>query len=130
MKAVDTNVVLRLMLKDNPDQAVLAEAAFSEPVLLPITVIQETAWVLGYSYGFDRIRLSDSLIALFDLPHSIVENEPGVRWAIQRHRDHGADIADMLHLICSSGASHFATFDRKLRSQAGSETPIEVETLC
>lgn len=129
MKAVDTNVVLRLMLKDDHEQAAVAELAFSEPVFLPLTVIQETAWVLGYSYGFDRIRLSDSLIALFDLPNSIIENEPALRWAIERHRTHGADIADMLHLICSSEASHFATFDRKLASQAGPESPVEVETL-
>ena len=50
------------------------------------------------------------------------------RWAIERY-GHGADIADMLHLIGSRSASKFVTFDHRIAKSAGAGTPVPVETL-
>jgi hypothetical protein len=54
--------------------------------------------------------------------------DDGIHRALDRYR-HGADIADMLHLIGARGATRFTTFDRGLVKRAGANPPLAVETL-
>ena len=59
MVAFDTNVVVRLLLRDDGVQAKKAEQTFlrharGDGVFLPLIVLVETAWVLAYTYELDR----------------------------------------------------------------------------
>lgn len=54
MKSVDTNVLVRFILGDDPEQSAQAEAIVKEGVFVPITVLLELGWVLGSRYGLDR----------------------------------------------------------------------------
>ncbi len=55
MLAVDTNVLVRLVTRDDPDQARRAFALFKrERLWIGKTVLLETEWVLRYSYQLDR----------------------------------------------------------------------------
>ena len=69
MVAFDTNVVVRLLLRDDAAQAKKAEHAFlrharGEGVFLPLVVLVETAWVLAYTYELSRSAIHDHLLAL------------------------------------------------------------------
>lgn len=129
MKAIDTNIVLRLIMNDDPAQALLAAQTVRETVLVPITVLLEVAWVLGSVYEQDHAHCAEALVRLLDVPTIVVEDEATVRWALERYRDHGADIADVLHLVTARAATEFVTFDRKLATQAGRDAPTVVTAL-
>jgi predicted nucleic-acid-binding protein len=129
MKAVDTNVVLRFILNDDERQSGIADEIFRFPCLIPLTVVVEASWVLSYSYDFSREQIADALLGLLDQPAVSLQNENEVRWALGRYRNHNADLADMIHLVASMRCERFSTFDRRLGGQAGSGSPVVVDTL-
>ncbi len=88
--ADDTNVVIRLLTGDDPQQFARVRRLFAtETVFLPKTAILEAEWVLRSLYGCDPQQIADALTALVAL-----------------------DFADILHLASSRIAQRFATFDR------------------
>lgn len=127
MKAVDTNIVLRVLLDDDAAQSQTAERVIRAGVFVPVTVLLETGWVLSTRYGFDRERLAATLAAFLDLPSVSVADEPGIRVAIENHRS-GADFADAVHLAAAGGSEAFVTFDRQLAKLEAPPIPIELAT--
>lgn len=127
--ALDTNVVLRFILGDHPQQADAASAIIRQPCFIPLTVLVEAGWVLANSYALPRQAIANALLALLDQPTVALESENEVRWALRRYRDHGADLADMVHLVASVRRRAFVTFDRRLAGQAGDDSPVPVDTL-
>jgi len=125
VKAVDTNIVLRFILNDDPAQAKIAEEVIRGGIFVPTTVMLEAGWVLSARYGFDRERLADILAALLDMPTIKVADEAGMRGAIE-HLRRGADLADAIHLVSAGGSDAFVTFDRALARMAGPPIPIEL----
>lgn len=128
MKAVDTNVVLRFLTVDDPRQTVTATEHIRAGVFLPHSVLMETEWVLRSGYGWDPVRINGELTDLVAMQCVEVDQIDAIHWALDRHRE-GADWADMLHLIASSGHTAFSTFDRKLPKAAGDDSPLPVEVL-
>lgn len=128
MKAVDTNVLLRYLVADDPPQTTIATELLTADVVIPITVMLETGWVLRSRYDRNRGQTCEALRTLLDLPTVHVEDEPAIRWALDRF-EAGADFADMLHLVAARGAETFATFDQGLARSAGDGAPIAVESL-
>ena len=127
MIAVDTNILVRLITRDDPAQAAIADRIMSRPVLVPLTVLLELAWVLGgNSFRFDRATLATALRHVVDLATVTMPAEDQVRWAIERFAG-GADIADMIHIAASGGASAFVSFEDKLEERAGPVSPLPVE---
>ena len=52
MLAVDTNVVVRLLVNDDPRQGALARRLFElDEIFIGVTVLLESAWVLESVYG-------------------------------------------------------------------------------
>ena len=127
MRAVDTNIILRLIIDDDPAQSVAAAKLMEEPSFVSFGVLMETAWVLGSTYKQARHNIADALTSIIDIDGVHVIDEVGVRWALDRYRAHGADIADMLHILAAKGSSSFASFEKKLASQAGPNTPLPIE---
>ena len=128
MRAVDTNIVVRVIVADDAVQLARAAAIIAAGVVVPLTVLLETEWVLRSNYRFARTRIADALTGIFDIETIVIADEPLVRWAIERYRA-GADFADMLHLIAARGAEAFVTFDRDLAKDAGAAAPVAVETI-
>ena len=79
MMSVDTNIVLRFILGDAPEQSQTAEAIFRGPTFIALTVLIEAGWVLAYSYGRSRLQIADALLALIDQPNVALDSEPAVR---------------------------------------------------
>jgi predicted nucleic-acid-binding protein len=128
MKAVDTNVVLRFLTWDDDVYSPLASACIAGGVFVAHSVLIETEWALRSGYGWDRRRIARNFADFLAIETVDADQVEALRWALDRF-SRGADWADMLHLIASSGHSAFATFDRALRKQAGSDSPIPIETV-
>jgi predicted nucleic acid-binding protein len=119
MIAVDTNVLLRFLTRDDPDQAVRAKALLGGgSVFVPRTVVLEVAWVLRGTDRFSRGAVAAALARLLGLPGVVVEDGATVARALVRF-GRGLEFADALHLASSGQARAFATFDRALQRAAG-----------
>jgi predicted nucleic-acid-binding protein len=120
MIAIDTNVVVRFLVADEPKQAARAEAMLrAGDVLIPKTVMLETAWVLRGAYGLARADVVMALRKLLGLDGVLAEDAPAVERALDWH-ERGVDFADALHLASSGQVERFATFDRALIRSAKS----------
>jgi predicted nucleic-acid-binding protein len=128
VRALDTNVLIRLFVGDDAEQSGAAAAVMTTPVFVPLTVILETAWVLRSRYRYSRAQTATILSALLDYDTVTVDTPELVNWAIDRFAVAG-DFADLLHIVGSAPASSFATFDRGVAQAAGGDPPLPVETL-
>jgi predicted nucleic-acid-binding protein len=118
MIAIDTNVVVRFLVNDDPEQAQRARRLIaSEDVFLSTTVLLETEWVLRVAYKRPRARLLEMLRAFLGLPRVIAQDlrvaVTALEWA-----ERGMDFADALHLAGCPSCDAFATFDRNLSNTA------------
>jgi predicted nucleic-acid-binding protein len=127
VKAVDTNVLARLILQDDPHQTSLAEAILRNPVWVSHTVWVELGWVLAKQLRLDRAIVADALLTVLTIETVHVADREGLLWAIERYRA-GADWADAVHLVAARGvADRFVTFDKAI---AGIDLPpLPIETL-
>lgn len=126
MIAVDTNVLIRLLTADDPNQYQLVYELFQRSdVFIPITVALETELVLRYAYGFGRDDVVEALRNLFGLSNVEVEEPRRMAKALEWHKV-GMDFADALHLATSAECEEFATFDRKLINVAKKITKLPV----
>lgn len=119
MIALDTNVLARLLLEDEPEQALRARrllADESAAFWVPVTVVLELAWVLRSS-GLGRLAIADAVRRLLALPRMRFQL-PEALAAAARWTEAGMDFADALHLALSGKAERFATFDESLVKQA------------
>jgi predicted nucleic-acid-binding protein len=128
MKAIDTNVVIRIVTADDPVQTPIARALVPGNVFISHTILMETEWVLRSFYRWDRTQIAETIHDLLDLEGVHVLHEAGLFWALDRYR-HGADWADMLHLLAARGTESFHTFDRSVAREAGTAAPIRIEML-
>ncbi|MBV1689048.1 type II toxin-antitoxin system VapC family toxin [Novosphingobium sp. G106] len=129
MRSLDTNVLARWVLGDDPAQARVAETLLAEPVWISHTVLIELGWVLHKARGLPRLIVADMVQQVIDLDTVLVERHDALIWAIGRYRQ-GADWGDVMHIVAGVGYSDaFATFDRKLARRTGGDAPLPVETL-
>ena len=129
MIAVDTNVVVRLLTFDEPEQAERAQRLFAtETVYLSKTVLLEIEWVLRKLYGLRHGAVTVALRKLIALESLRTEDVDTARLALD-WADAGLDFADALHLASAMGAGRFATLDHKLKKRADSLQSIKVVEL-
>lgn len=128
MIALDTNILARYLLDDEPAQARAARRLLADAKAeywIPVTVVLELAWVLRRGDA-PRSVVMERLRDLLSLRNVRVQNGElvfqALRWAAQ-----GMDLADALHLVLSGKADRFATFDEALVKQArklGVQPPV------
>lgn len=128
MRAIDTNVVARLIVGDDEAQAVTAQEVVREGVLVPITVVMELGWLLERRYALGRADAHAAIEAFLSADTVSVHDRDLMGWALDRYR-RGKPLADMLHIVASAGADSFATFDSGVKNQAGAASPVPVEVL-
>ena len=125
MIGVDTNVLVRYLAQDDPEQAALATKVFergphADRILLVLVVLAETWWVLSRSYGMAPDAIADVIAGLLTAEEIVVSDEPTVRMALAQVR-RGHDFADaLIAAACrADGADHTVTFDKKASSLDG-----------
>jgi len=119
MISVDTNLLARFLLKDDPVQHRRAVAVLESDaeVYIPVTVLLELAWVLK-ARDATREEILAALRGILALPRVRSQHEDAVRIALG-WVEAGMDPADALHLALSGKASRFLTFDTALARQSG-----------
>ncbi len=131
---VDTNVLLRLFLKDDPAQladvrALVDKVAAADGSLyVPQPVLCELAWVLSLKAGFTRDQVGEAVQGLVETAIIEIEDRDAVCAALDRHATTAAGFADCLIIenAFAAGASRFATFDRRLLRSDDCVAPAEV----
>lgn len=119
MIALDTNVLVRLLVNDNPVQGQIARDLVKHPdgIFIGKTVLLELEWVLRQVYQIDKKTLAAGLTKLLGLPNATIE---GVAQIAQAMRDfsRGMDFADALHLASTHIEMLTYTFDKKFAKLA------------
>ena len=127
MIGADSNILLRLLLKDDAKQAervrhLLDHArAANEVVLVSPIALCETVWVLRSGYGKSKAELVESLTLLLETAPFQMEREDLVRTALRAYRTGTGDFADYLigETGTALGCRYTVTFDKALQKAPG-----------
>ena len=119
MIAIDTNVLVRLLVADDAAQALRARKLLERnDVVVAATVLLEAEWVLRSAYRFDRAQIEAAFRRFLGLPRVAPDCPAVVAQALDAYGA-GLDFADALHLASTPDADSFFTFDRRLVRAAG-----------
>jgi predicted nucleic-acid-binding protein len=127
-RVVDTNILIRLLTKDDQEQYQKVYALFQdEDIFLIETVLLETELVLRYSYKFEKHQIIQAFRQLLSLPNVFVENHQLISNALD-WAEQGLDFPDALHLAKSQTESFFLTFDQSFikRSQGLGDCEVKL----
>ena len=121
MKAIDTNVLIRFLMKDDERQSAAVYRIFKraeeerEELWVPIVVILETIWVLDSVYDIPRPEIVDTIDTLLQMPVLKFEAQPALQQFLSLARDTNLDLSDLLIAVSAkySGADTILTFDIK-----------------
>ena len=123
MIGLDTNVLLRYLVRDDPAQASRADRELErgERFLIDAIVLCELVWVLETGYGFSRMEIVSVLERILATAQFEIEAKDVALAALHDFRGSGADFADCLigRRNRAAGAGETVTFDRDLRGLAG-----------
>ena len=124
MRALDTNVLVRLIVRDDPHQVAGAEAFVQPGAWVSLLVLAEAVWVLQSAYGLDRQHVATVVGMLLDHDRLTLQDEDVVRRAHATFRsEHIAGFSDCLIVEAARKAGHLpvGTFDRRLSRVDGTE---------
>jgi predicted nucleic-acid-binding protein len=121
MIGIDTNVLVRLIVADEPRQAAIARnfirdrCSSSDPGYVSNVVLAEIAWILATGYGYSRLQVADALERIMETVQLQIESSTDVAAALVEYRAGPADFADCLigQTNRTADCSHTVTFDRK-----------------
>ena len=120
MTGIDTNVLVRFIVRDDPSQTALATAFINSltvesPGFISLVVLAELYWVLNHSYKSSRTGISRTMETLLLSSELFVEDAELVQEALTMYQYTNADFDDCLIAKCAyqSGCQEVVTFDRK-----------------
>jgi len=118
MLAIDTNLIVRYLVGDDPAQAIRARRTIDgNDTFVSLTVLLETEWVLRSVYGFSAAACAKALRDFAGLPRVMLEDAAVAAKALG-WMEKGVDFADGLHLAKAEGCEAFVTFDREFAAAA------------
>ncbi len=114
MIAVDTNILVRYAVNDDPVQSQQAKALLknTKTIFISKTALLEFEWVLRSAYKLPRESILYAMLTICGLPNVTVENAWQVSQASELYSK-GLDFADALHYLANTGIEKFYTFDEK-----------------
>lgn len=129
MLAIDTNVIIRYLVRDDPLQAAKARKLIANnDVFVSTTVLLETEWVLRSVYAYEPEQIAAALTSFAGLPRVTVQDAlsaaTALAWMLK-----GIDFADALHLVQSGECDEFVSFDERFVKAANRLSRIPVRTL-
>jgi predicted nucleic-acid-binding protein len=127
MIGIDTNILVRLLVRDHDAQVRAAEkfvtthCTTTNPGFVSRVVIAELAWVLDDYYGYDRHEIAAALHGLRNVTQLKLDAAEAVEAALTDFVATSAEFADCLiaRLNRSAGCEYTVTFDRKAGKLAG-----------
>lgn len=118
MTGLDTNVLVRYVMQDDPRQSpratrLIESLSAQAPGYVPVVALVELVWVLSSSYGLDRVQVATALATLLRSKELVIDRADLVAQALKRYSTDGADFADALieRRATAAGCSTTMTFD-------------------
>lgn len=116
---IDTNILIRLLVDDDPSQRPIVEA-FGQKLnrvfkgFVALVTILELDWALRSRYGYSRSQSVSALRRVLRIRGVDVEHHDAVVGALELVETRNADFADALIAMCAleSGCDHVATLDK------------------
>jgi predicted nucleic-acid-binding protein len=122
MRAVDTNVLVRLATRDDAQQTAAAEAFVAAGAWVPQLVLVEAVWVLVSVYGLGHDKIATAVEMFLNHRDLTVQDADAVAAALEHFRKRPAlGFSDCLILEVARKAGHLplGTFDRDLGKLEG-----------
>jgi predicted nucleic-acid-binding protein len=121
MKALDTNILVRFLVADEPRQAQLVYRLFknaerkNERFFVSLLVVLETLWVLDSVYDYTPAEIVGALKGLLTLKVLEFESTSVLREWLETAQASKGDLSDLLigHVAQNKGCSSVMTFDKK-----------------
>ena len=124
MRAVDTNVLVRLITRDDSRQVAAAETFIARGAWVSHLVLAEASWVLMSVYDRGPDEIATAVEMLLNHQHLTMQDADIVAAAVERFRKRPAPaFSDCLALEVARKAGHLplGTFDRDLSKLDGVE---------
>jgi predicted nucleic-acid-binding protein len=124
MRAIDTNVLVRLLVRDDPDQVAAAEGFVENGAWVSQLVLVETIWVLDAVYARSHAQVANALDLLLNHAHLTLQDAEVIALALDRFRSRpSVGFSDCLVLETARKAGHLplGTFDRNLARLDGTQ---------
>ncbi|GGD29945.1 PIN domain-containing protein [Sinisalibacter lacisalsi] len=128
MIALDTNVLVRFLTRDDPDQGRLATDLIGglteqEPGFVARDVLVELVWVLERSYRYERAAIARVLEGLLSASELDIEEGDNVGAILQLYEAKGFGFSDLMirQAARRAGADGLKTFDKKAARLDGVE---------
>jgi predicted nucleic-acid-binding protein len=122
MRAIDTNVLVRLVVRDDAGQALQADAFVEKGAWVSILALAEATWVLSSVYQLDTDSLGNAIEMLLDHKDLALQDADAVQAALSLFRARpslGFTDCLMLHIARKAGHQPLGTFDRALGKVEG-----------
>ena len=122
MVSIDTNVLIRLIVRDDEAQLRQATRFIAAGAWVSHLVIAEMSWVLDSVYGHSPRQIAEVVSMLLEHNEIIVQDPEVVATALEHFKGNtGIGFSDCLLLTIARSAGNvpFATFDRKLGKLSG-----------
>ena len=120
MIALDTNVLVRLLVRDDKPQfdkvvKFMDSLTASNPGFVCREVLLELVWVLERTYGFNRDQISQAINGIIDSKEIYVEDVNRVRLVNSQYKvsSHGFSDLMVLSITIKSGSTEVVTFDKR-----------------
>jgi predicted nucleic-acid-binding protein len=124
MRAVDTNVLVRLIVRDDSHQVATAESFIDKGAWVSVLALAEATWVLSSVYDLTSKDLAKAIEMLLQHQNLVLQDAGAVAEALTLFRAKPAlGFSDclMLELARRSGHLPFGTFDRNLSKVEGAQ---------
>jgi len=124
MRAVDTNVLVRLVTRDDARQAASADAFIRKGAWVSLLALTEAVWVLAAVYERRAAGLVTAIEMLLNHEHLVLQDADAVEAALDLFRSRPSlGFSDCLMLQVARKAGHLplGTFDRGLGKADGAQ---------
>jgi predicted nucleic-acid-binding protein len=124
MRAIDTNVLVRLVTRDDADQNQQAESFVEKGAWVSVLALAEAAWVLGSVYELSGAGLATAIEMLLNHKDLTVQDADVVEAALELFRSRPAlQFTDclILHLARKAGHLPLGTFGRAFGKVSGTQ---------
>lgn len=122
MRAIDTNVLVRLITRDDERQVETAEEFVSKGAWVSHLVLAETSWVLDSVYDRTPEQIAKAIGMLLDHKQLTIQDRDAVEAALEKFRKNkGMSFSDLLILEIARKNGHLplGSFDRELAKLEG-----------
>ena len=121
MKALDTNIIVRFLVRDDEKQAQAVYKLFKETesakglLFVPLAIVLETIWVLESVYKISRNEIIETFKDLLSMPILKFESQPAIQAFIASAMNSSVDMSDLLIAQSAhhSGCKAVLTLDKR-----------------